>query len=384
MFRDLLELASPSTDRVSFTEKALSALAALAGIALVLLASSMVLAPAGLPLVVASMGASAVLLFAVPMGPMSQPWSFAGGHLISALIGITVARLVPGLVPAATLAVALAILAMYVTGCLHPPGGATALAVVIGGPSVHALGYQFLLTPLLLNIIVLLSWALLINNLLPNRHYPSALEKLRSKRKTGDDRLQNPLALTAGDLNHALNQMHEFIDISEEDLMKIFNLATTHARRRLLGEVFCHQIMSRNVISATPDMPAERLWALMSRHQIRGLPVIDSSRMVIGIVTIADFLNLIREESPVPLHQRFAGLVAGKGNAPEPRHTASAIMTAPAIVVSQNAHILELFPIFARHGIHHLPVVDEKGRLSGIITPKNLLATLQDDFADLH
>ncbi len=384
MFRDFLELASPSTDRVSFTEKVLSALAALGGIALVLLASSMVLAPAGLPLVVASMGASAVLLFAVPMGPMSQPWSFAGGHLISAFIGITIARLVPGLVPAAALAVSLAILAMYLTGSLHPPGGATALALVIGGPSVHALGYQFLLTPLLLNIVLLLSWALLINNLLPNRHYPSALEKLRNRRKTGDDRLPNPLALTAGDLNHALNQMHEFIDISEEDLKKIFNLATAHARRRLLGEVLCHQIMNRDVISATPDMPADKIWALMSRHQIRSLPVIDTSRKVIGIVTIADFLNLIRDESPVPLHRRFAGLVAGKGHPPESPLTATTLMTAPPITIGQNAHILDLFPVFARHGIHHLPVVNDKGHLSGIITPKNLLATLQDDFAGLH
>ena len=177
----------PPADNVSLGEKALSGLAALGGIGLVMLASSLFLAPRDLPWVVASMGASAVLLFAVPLGPLSQPWPFVGGHLISGVIGVTVAALIPEPVTAAAVAVSLAIFVMYLTRCLHPPGGATALTVVVGGDAVHALGYQYLLTPVLLNVAVMLSWALLINNLLPNRYYPNTLKKLREPSSLGED-----------------------------------------------------------------------------------------------------------------------------------------------------------------------------------------------------
>jgi CBS domain-containing membrane protein len=88
------------------------------------------------------MGASAVLLFAVPLGPLSQPWNFVGGHLISGLIGVTIAQWVPDMVVASTLAVSLAIFVMYVTRCLHPPGGATALTVVAGSYQLQERGFH--------------------------------------------------------------------------------------------------------------------------------------------------------------------------------------------------------------------------------------------------
>ena len=107
----------------------------LLGIALVYWTSAL-LAPGGAStLVVASMGASAVLLFAVPHGPLSQPWALIGGHMVSAFIGVSCATLVPDTITAAALAVGLAIGAMHLLRCIHPPGGATALAAVVSGPS---------------------------------------------------------------------------------------------------------------------------------------------------------------------------------------------------------------------------------------------------------
>lgn len=124
--------------------------------------------------IIASMGSSAVLLFAVPHGPLSQPWSVFGGHLVSAIVGVTCVKLIPAPMLAAALAVALAIGAMHYLRCVHPPGGATALGAVVGGDAVHQLGYQFVITPVMLNATTILLVALLFNAPFPWRRYPAA------------------------------------------------------------------------------------------------------------------------------------------------------------------------------------------------------------------
>jgi len=121
-------------------------------------------------LLVASMGASAVLLFGVPEGPLSRPWSVFGGHVISAFIGVACARGISDAASAAPIAVGLAILVMSICRCTHPPGGATALSAVIGGPTIHDMGVQYVFTPVLLNACVMLAVAWLFH--LPTARYP--------------------------------------------------------------------------------------------------------------------------------------------------------------------------------------------------------------------
>src|SRR6201990_15493 len=100
-------------------------------------------ASAAFPMLIAQMGASAVLLFAVPASPLAQPWSLIGGNLVSAIIGVTCAAFIPDLGVASAVAVAGAIGSMFALRCLHPPSGAVALTAVLGGSAVHQLGYQF-------------------------------------------------------------------------------------------------------------------------------------------------------------------------------------------------------------------------------------------------
>jgi CBS-domain-containing membrane protein len=92
----------------------------------------------------------------VPHGQLAQPWAVLGGHVISAIIGVTCAQVIANEILAASAAVGLAVGAMYYLGCIHPPGGATALSAVVGGESVHALGYHFVITPVLMNVVVIL------------------------------------------------------------------------------------------------------------------------------------------------------------------------------------------------------------------------------------
>ncbi|WP_034628482.1 HPP family protein [Desulfocurvibacter africanus] len=124
-------------------------------------------------MLVGSFGASAVLIYGAVESPLAQPRNLLGGHVLSALIGVAVAKLLPEAVwIAAPLAVATSIAAMHVTRTLHPPGGATALIAVIGGEPVRALGFMYALAPVGLGALIMLAVALAVNNLSPRRCYP--------------------------------------------------------------------------------------------------------------------------------------------------------------------------------------------------------------------
>lgn len=214
----------------SHREKLISALGGFIGILLVFWVSGRVLDWHGAALVIGSMGASAVLLFAVPHGSLSQPWPVIGGHLLSAAVGVACARWLADPLFAAPLAVALSIAAMYYLRCLHPPGGATALVAVVGGPQIHALGYGFLLEPLLVNVLVLVVAAVLINYAFPWRRYPRALMPAQRSGPAAPAVVGEKLVIAHSDLVYALSELDSYIDVSEEDLLQIYALAVRHAR----------------------------------------------------------------------------------------------------------------------------------------------------------
>jgi CBS-domain-containing membrane protein len=124
---------------------------------------------------IGSFGASAVLIYGIPNSPLAQPRNLIGGHVVSALVGVTIYKLLGGfdiywLAPATS--VALAIVMMQVTKTLHPPGGATALIANIGSEKVKALGFVYVVSPVFAGVMVLFLVALLINNIPKNRTYP--------------------------------------------------------------------------------------------------------------------------------------------------------------------------------------------------------------------
>jgi len=123
---------------------------------------------------IGSFGASAVLIFGAIQSPLAQPRNLVGGHLISALLGVSIYQLFPNITwLTAPLAVSLSIICMQITKTLHPPGGATALIAVIGSEKIKDLGYWFVLTPVASGVFILLVVALVFNNLTPNRKYPT-------------------------------------------------------------------------------------------------------------------------------------------------------------------------------------------------------------------
>ena len=219
----ILKFLGIEANRVSHTEKLISAAGGFAGILVTIVVCSYFLEIDQAILIIPSLGASAVLLFAVPHSALTQPWSLLGGHLISAFIGVSCALLIPSPALAAA-AVGLAIWAMYYARCIHPPGGATALAAVIGGSSVSTLGYQFLLTPVLINVLAILLLAMLFNALFQWRRYPAYWSKEFDRTAPARDDGYEPIE--HADLVYALSQIDSFIDVSEEDLLRIYDLAT--------------------------------------------------------------------------------------------------------------------------------------------------------------
>ena len=217
-----------SSIKTSHREKIISGLGGFVGILLILIITRQFVEIGDAGLIVASMGASAVLMFAVPHGPLSQPWALSCGHLVSAVIGVSCYLLIPNLFVAAASAVGLAITAMYYLRCIHPPGGATALTAVVAGSSVHALGYMYLLTPVLINVVIIFAVAIIFNFIFPWRRYPAVLMEYSAKRPESNVKVQES-ELSHSDLEYALQQMKLYVDVSQEDLEKIYHLARHRA-----------------------------------------------------------------------------------------------------------------------------------------------------------
>lgn len=164
---------SQSPPCVSVGEILLSWAGSFLGIAAVALIHFQFLTDMDLAMIIGSFGASAVLIYGAVKSPLAQPRNLVGGHVLSAIIGVAVYKLLPGQ-PwlASALAVSTAIAVMHATKTLHPPGGATALIAVIGTQKIHALGFLYVLVPVAAGAIVMLLVALVFNNIPRSRRYP--------------------------------------------------------------------------------------------------------------------------------------------------------------------------------------------------------------------
>ncbi len=213
--------------RTSHTEKLVSLLGGFLGIYAIFLVTNRFVGVAEAVYIIPSMGASAVLLFAAPHVPFSQPWNVFGGHLLSAVIGVFCFQFIPDIHIAAAASVGVSIGVMYYARCIHPPGGATALAAVIGSSQIHDLSYMYVITPVLLNTLTMLFIAVAFNAVFPWRRYPAnwVVRKPPQDSVIGSKKsVYSPIKHE--DFVYALTQIDSIVDISEEDLQEIYAIAT--------------------------------------------------------------------------------------------------------------------------------------------------------------
>ncbi|ASL41949.1 hypothetical protein bAD24_I00575 [Burkholderia sp. AD24] len=222
---------------VRWQERVRSCFGALLGIAFTSGAMRLLLGPtATIPMLVAPMGASAVLLFAVPASPLAQPWSLIGGNLVAAAIGVTCANLIADPTLAAALAVSLSICGMFALRCVHPPSGAVALTAVLGGPAIHALGYRFVLEPIALQSAALLAAALVYHAATGHR-YPHAHAHRPSRAATGHTAGEPPRSgFTRADFEAVLKRRSEMLDIDPDDLEALLHEVELQAASRAFND----------------------------------------------------------------------------------------------------------------------------------------------------
>ncbi|MFD1837338.1 HPP family protein [Paracidovorax cattleyae] len=196
-----------------------------------------------LPWLVAPIGASAVLVFGVPASPLAQPWPVVGGNALSALVGVACAALVPDPALAGALAVALAIALMVRLRCLHPPGGAAALFVVMA----HGASPQFAFFPVMTN-------------------FP-----------------------TAGGGGHGVACGHVHQGIGEQLRALVRRVGAVRSTKpEVVG-----QIMTRQVRVVSEQRPALELVPLFTEDGHHHIPVIDGERRLVGIITQSDLVRAL-------------------------------------------------------------------------------------------
>ncbi|MGE8674863.1 MAG: HPP family protein [Achromobacter kerstersii] len=315
------------------------------------------------PWFIAPMGASAVLLFAAPASPLAQPWSIMAGNLVSALVGVFCAQMIPEPGVAAAAAAALAIGAMFSLRCLHPPGGAVALTAVLGGPSVASLGYGFALWPVGLNSLILLCIAVAFNGAL-RRNYPRRHADPAPGHHTRDAAPSARLGFSRADLDEALAQRGELLDISKEDLEDIVLAAELRASLRRFGDVTCADIMSRDVVTVHEQDPLDYAIRLFDKHRLQALPVLDAAGRYAGMVAQGDVLAR-------------KGRLAAKtlNGAPAPDLLVADCMRSEVPFATPGLPVIELARPMS-DSLHCVPVLDAARGLQGLVTQSDLVAAL--------
>lgn len=314
---------------------------------------------------IAPMGASAVLVFAVSASPLAQPWAVIAGNTISALVGISCALLLGDSIWAAPLSVLLAMVLMFGMRCLHPPGGATALLAVL----VHATSYEFALVPVFLNSVLLVLAGVAYNNL-TGRRYPHT-------QRASNAPSVAPARFSTADMDAALAHYNQVLDVSRSDLDELLHHAELASYHRNLGALLCADIMSREPVAVAAGTPLDEAWALMRKQRVKALPVIDNTRGIVGILTMADFLRQVGLDEHTGIGGRWRAFIQRSG----PTHSkkpevVGQIMTRKVQVASADRHVIELVPLFSGGGHHHIPIIDNENRLIGIITQADLLRAL--------
>lgn len=179
---------------IDFKENFWAFIGSFVGIGIIAYLQSQTLPNADVVYLIGSFGASSVLVYGVIQSPLAQPRNLIGGHLVSAIVGVSVQKFLPDILwVTAPLAVSLSIVLMQITKTLHPPGGATSLIAVTGSAEIKQLGYWYVVSPVLSGALILLVVALIFNNLTMHRHYPNQ-QKLFGLKKPIHSHFRKPEA----------------------------------------------------------------------------------------------------------------------------------------------------------------------------------------------
>lgn len=317
----------------------------------------------------APLGATAVLVFAVPSSPLAQPWNCVVGNTVSALYTLLLLWTFPWLsqTALAALAVAGAIALMLLTRSLHPPGGAVALLTVLGAAQMLPLGWH-LLIPMAVLSGVLAAVGVLYHRACgrPYLHQPPQPAPAQAA--------PSRLALNAQDLKQLLQRFDQSYNLTPDDLGALLAAAEEDAIKRRFAAVRCAEVMSAKLLTIGAQTPLEEVADLFHRHLIKSLPVIDEQGRLIGRVLRADLFDWLwqghRARQQQSLWQRLKPLRSTQSPS-----VAKDLMREPELCVQESTPVGDLLHELASHTVQFIAV--QRGELlTGVITRSDVIRTL--------
>jgi len=181
------------------------------------------------------------------------------------------------------------------------------------------------------------------------------------------------LELSDADILDAMRHIPGYIDISTTDFRAIYHLAHTHALERLFGPIKVERLMRTGIEPLTPEVMLDAAARFMVRQGLKGLPVVDCTGAVIGMLTETDFLHRLQAGTLIELLLRLIETPEGLTHRCHETPVGDA-MTAPAVSVLEGAGFAEMIAAFHRHEGRGMPVVDEQGHLRGVLLRKDFIS----------
>lgn len=321
-------------------------------------------------LLIAPLGATAMLAFAVPSSPLAQPWAALVGNTVAALVGVTVVMVVADPWLALGLSVTLAMIAMMMLRATHPPAAGIALGTVLTADAVREAGFSYAFSPVMLDTALLLSLAVIFNHL-TGRVYPFRQPVEHAPRPLGDTGLRP--VVDSADLTAILQRLRLDANIGAGDLARLIDAAHHQAAEHLFDGVQTAQIMSRNLVTAYPRMPVSQIAALFRHHKVRTLPVVGFDGVFQGLVSEADLIRTLHSPDAKTDAGMLSRLLRASRDVAEP--VAADVMQRTVGTVTEVTPLGVLIDLLAEGAQQAVPVLDE-GRLVGLVSRSDLIAAL--------
>lgn len=318
----------------------------------------------------APLGASAVLVFAVPSSPLAQPWNCVVGNTVSAFYTLLLLWAFPSLphTVLATLAVAGAVMLMLLLRALHPPGGAVALMMVLAVEPFLPVSCS-LLIPVIALSAAIVAVGVLYHRACGRNYLQHSLVATKTQRPA------TRLALSEEDLQQLLQRFEQSYNLTPEDLGDLLAAAEEDAIKRRMSSVSCGTVMSANLLTISVDTPLEVVAELFHRHLIKSLPVVDDQGELIGRVLRADLFDWLWQDHYSKQQQTLWKRL--RNRSPKEHSTAKALMRVPEMSVQEDTPMGDLLQELASHDVQFIAVL--RGRvLVGVITRSDVIRTLLD------
>ena len=323
---------------------------------------------------VAPLGATSVLLFAVPNSPLAQPWSAIVGNTVAALVAVSVCMVVSDPVARIALSVGLAVFATIGCRAVHPPAGAVAMTAAMSPDAMERLGFWFALAPVATGTIALVLVAIAYARI-TGRRYPFRQFDDPHSKEPGDTDPAERLGLSEQDLTDILERYRQSFNLGVKDLARLIGAAEVQVATQQAGPLTAADIMSRNLTTVRLTTPLGDVADLFKRHRFTSLPVIDSDARFLGVIFQIHLIGRARDDA-LRLDRGFAPALRRLVDRARGRPVlAGDLMSATGPRAVATTPLSVLLAMMGDRDVDAVPVLD-CGKLIGIVTRTDLIAAM--------